>query len=58
MEGDIIINGLLCFISFSKNDYDQASLINVVKSFYSYEKIKKAKELVCVQHKKMCDVEI
>ena len=52
MESDIVINRLLYFINSAQNDYDQATLINVMKSFYFHEEIKKAKELVCVQLKK------
>ncbi|MEL6945282.1 MAG: hypothetical protein AAFO82_21735, partial [Bacteroidota bacterium] len=43
MEGNLIINSLLCYLSTAKNDYTDESLYDIIHSFYSHEEIKSAK---------------
>lgn len=46
-DKEIIINSLLCFINSAVEDYDIAALLDVVRTFYSHEEIKKSKEILC-----------
>ena len=43
---DIIINNVLCYISSARHSLPEDNIIIVVKSFYSFDKIKEAKDVI------------
>ena len=51
-DTNYIVNSILCFINLTHADYSYDSLLEVAYSFYSHEKIKVAKELLCTLLKK------
>ena len=51
VQEDIVINGLLCFISSARYCYAEKDLITVCLTFYNGEKISEAKELLVLSAK-------
>ena len=44
--GDIIVDGLLCFLSSANNDFSNEGLLDIAHSFYSHDVIKNSKTVL------------